>query len=69
MICPLLSSSCFTASFQKFNLEKWAQPLAFLNFQGRFEVHTSNGSGIWDPQFEILRIETMRTDRKPFYMV
>ena len=24
---------------------------------------TSNGSGIWDPQFEILRIEAMRTDR------
>ena len=29
-----------------------------------FEVRVSNGSGIRDPQFEIMRIEIMRTDRK-----
>ena len=51
-----------TASFRKFNLEKWVQPLGDLN-KGHVEVKNSNGAGIWDTQFESLRIEIMRTDR------
>ena len=33
-------------------------------FTGHFEVKLSHGSGIVDPQFEILQVESMRTDRK-----
>ena len=31
--------------FPKFNLEKWAQLLGYLNFKGHFEVKMSNASG------------------------
>ena len=58
------TSQCVTtASFQKFNPETWAQPLGDLNFQRAFEVKMSNGSGVRDPQFEMLRVEIVRTDR------
>jgi len=35
-----------TASFPKLNLEKWARPLGDCNCQRRFEVRSSNASGI-----------------------
>ena len=34
-----------------------------LNFKGHFEGNQSNGSGLREPQFEVLRIEIMRTGR------
>ena len=51
-----------TASFQKFNLEK-PIPWEIWTLKGHFEVRILNGSGIWDPQIEILQIVIMRTDR------
>ena len=38
------------------------RPWEIWTFRGHFEVRPSNGSGIWDPQFEFLRIELMKTD-------
>ena len=38
-------------------------PWDILTFKGHFEGKISNGSGIRYPQFEIVRIEIMRTDR------
>ena len=35
-----------TATFQKFNLEKWAQPLGELSFQRAFEVKMSKGDNL-----------------------
>jgi len=37
--------------------------LEIWTFKGHVEVRISKGSGIWDPQFEIMRIEIMKTDR------
>ena len=39
--------------------QKWPQHQGDLNY---YEVNISNGSGILDPQFEIVRIEVMSTD-------
>ena len=52
---PVLKSSIW---------EKWAQPLGDLNFKGHSEMNISNGSGVRDPQFEILRTEIMRAGRR-----
>ena len=38
-------------------------PWGIWVFKGCFEVKVRSGSGSWDPQFECLRIEIMRTDR------
>ena len=39
------------------------RPWEIWTFKGHFEVTISNGSGIWDPQIEIVWMEIMRTDR------
>ena len=39
-------------------------PWETWTFKGRSEVNICNGSGIRDPQFEVLQGETTRTDRK-----
>ena len=38
-------------------------PRIFGLSKGHVEAKTRNGSGIRDPQFELLQIELMRTDR------
>ena len=49
--------------FSKARSEKTGpDPGGFRAFKGHFEVSISNGSGIRDPQFGILRIEIVRTD-------
>ena len=40
-------------------------PWEISTFKGHFEVKISDGSGIWDPRIEIVRIEIIRTDRTP----
>ena len=40
------------------------RPWEVWTFKGHVEVKMSNGSGIWDPQFEALQFECMITDRK-----
>ena len=38
-------------------------PWRYRTFKGHVEVNISNGSGIGDPQIEMLQIEITRTDR------
>ena len=50
----------FKSSIWKNGLSPWD----IRAFKGHLEVTISEGSGIRDPQFEVLRIEIVRTDRR-----
>ena len=53
--------SVFKGSIWKHGPSPWE----IWTFKGHFDLSRGNGSGIWDPQFHILRIEIMRTDPTP----
>ena len=48
------------ASFQESDLERWARPLWDWAFKVRLEVKISGGSGIRDPQIEVLELTVRR---------
>ena len=48
-------------AFEKSIWENGPRPGEIWAFGGYFGVNLSNGSGIWDPQSDILRVEIMRT--------
>ena len=53
-----------TASCKKLNLWRVGPARGrFETFKLHIQVNLSNGSGIWEPQLEIVWIEIMRTDR------
>ena len=80
VMCPYLCSSevmfqCLQLPFKVHDQFSKAQSRKLGLAPGRFElskgmlnveVWTSSGSGIRDSQFEMLRIEIMRTDRVPY---
>ena len=53
--------------FKSSILKNGPRPWDIWAFKGYVEMNINNGSRVWDPQFEIVRIEFMRTDRSvPF---
>ena len=53
--CILKWTEAIVLGFETLNLKSCE-----LKVRGRFELNRSNGSGIRDPQFKVLRIETAR---------
>ena len=49
--------------FKSWIWKNWPSPLDIWTFKGHIEVSISNGSGIRDPRFGVLRIEITRADR------
>ena len=57
----LLAAPVLKSSIRRIGPSPWET----WGFKGRSEVNISSGSGMRDPQFDLLRIEIMRTDCTP----